>query len=201
MYINIAVPARLNLLRRHEKLLIQLFIQLIENQASLRRNERRIRIGVFLVTNVHNRLALFIDVVQHTDKILLIVTIIPITFCHNRLDLLQRTLYYIVHDRNGHCICIHLFHFCNDILTYMSFFFIGEFCQCTVGRFPHRIDYLLYIKSLSATVLFNDPCLTARLKFHTVIHCIFFFHHRCAHFPTSIIFLHCLSCISHINMI
>ena len=88
MYINITVPARLYLLRRHKELLIQLLIQLIKNKAPLGGNQRRIRVGILLVSNVHNGLAFLIYVVQHTHKILFIIPIIAITLCHNGLYLL-----------------------------------------------------------------------------------------------------------------
>ena len=169
MHINISVPACLNLFRRHKKLLIQFLIQLVKNQTPFGGYQRRIRVGVFLVAHIHDRLALFIYIVQHTDKILFIIPIIPITLGYDGLHLFQRALHNIVHHRNGDCIRFHFFHFGNHILTDVPFLLVRKPGQRTVCGFPHRINDLLHMKCFPAAVLFNDPCGPAGLKLFTVI--------------------------------
>ena len=155
MNINITVAAGLNLLRRHKKLLIQLFIQLIKDQTSFRGYKRRIRIGVFLIADIHDRLALFVYIVQHTHKILLIVTVIPITLCHHRFYLFQCAFHDIVHDRNGDRAFIQLVYLFYDIIADMAFFFLRKLGQRPVGAFPYRVDHLLHIKIFFTAVFFD----------------------------------------------
>ena len=88
MHINIAVTTCLDLFRGQEEFLIQFLIQLIKDQTTLGRYQRGIRVGIFLISDVHDGLTLFIDIIQHPYKILLIVTIIAIAFCDDRLHLL-----------------------------------------------------------------------------------------------------------------
>ena len=88
MHINIAVTTCLNLFRGQEEFLIQFLIQLIKDQTTLGRYQSGIRIGIFLIPDVHDGLTLFIDIIQHPYEILLIVTIIAIAFCDDRLHLL-----------------------------------------------------------------------------------------------------------------
>ena len=88
MDINITVPAGLDLFRGQEELLVQFLVQLIEDQAALRGDESTVRIAVLLVADVHDGLALFVDIIQHPYKILLIVTIIAVAFCNDRFYLL-----------------------------------------------------------------------------------------------------------------
>ena len=88
MDINITVPAGLDLFRGQEELLVQFLVQLIEDQAALGGYQCGIRVGIFLVSDVHDGLALFVDIIQHPYKILLIVTIIAVAFCNDRFYLL-----------------------------------------------------------------------------------------------------------------
>ena len=101
MNIKVPVPARLQFLRRHEEFLVKLFVQLVKHKAAFRRNERAVGIAVFLIPNIHDRLAFFVNLVQHPDKILLIIAVIAVTFRNLRLHLLQRALHDVVHLGNG----------------------------------------------------------------------------------------------------
>ena len=71
----------------------------------------------------HNGLTLFIDIIHHPYKILLIVTVIPVALRYNRLHILQGTLYDIMHDRNGDPVLFQFIYFIDHILTDMLFFF------------------------------------------------------------------------------
>ena len=88
MHINITVTTCLDFFRGQEEFLIQFLVQLIKDQTTLGRYQGRVRVGVFLISDVHDGLTLFIDIIQHPYKILLIVTIIAIAFCDDRLHLL-----------------------------------------------------------------------------------------------------------------
>ena len=65
MHINIAVATCLDLFRGQEEFLIQFLIQLIKDQTTLGRYQSGIRVGIFLVSDVHDGLTLFIDIIQH----------------------------------------------------------------------------------------------------------------------------------------
>ena len=59
-------------------------------------------VAVFLVANIHDGLALFVDLVQHLDEILLVVAVIAVTLCDHRIDALQGALDDIVHLGDRH---------------------------------------------------------------------------------------------------
>ena len=91
MDIDIAVLARLKLITRHKKFAVQLFVQLIEDQTSLCRHQGTVRVGVTLVSDVTDRLALCVDLIHHMDKIQLVVAVITIAFGYCRIDSLEST--------------------------------------------------------------------------------------------------------------
>ncbi len=155
MDIDITVPARLQLIPVHKKLPVQLLVQFIEDQAPLRRHQRAVRVGIALVSDVANRLALCIDVIHHVDKILFIVPIIPITLGHRRIDLLQSPFRDIVHILNvdslfsqGPCALLGK---PADILC----LFISELVKDPCSRFIDRIHDLFHIEILSGAVLLD----------------------------------------------
>ena len=176
MDIDIAVPAGLNLFRSHEKLLVQLLVQLIENQASLCGNQRRIGIGVLLIPDIHDGLAFLVNIIQHADKVLFVIAVIPIAFRYDGLYLLQCALHDIMHDRNGNFAALQLIHLFNHIAAYFSFLFIRKFGKGTVSALSYRIDNLLHIKGFSCPVLLDYLHVQPGLIFTAVILTLIFFH-------------------------
>ena len=85
MNINISVVIGLDFFLGHKKLLIKLTVELIKYKASSCTYKGRIRIGIFLVAYIHNRLAFAIYIIQHMYKILLVIAIIPVAFGHCRI--------------------------------------------------------------------------------------------------------------------
>ena len=170
MNIDIAVPARLNFLRREKKLLIKLFVKLVKNKAPFRRNERGVRIGILLIAYIHDGLTLLIHIIHHAHKILFVIPVIAIALRHNRLHILQRTLHNVMHHRNGNPAGVHTVNLVDHILTDLTLLGICELRECTIGRFSHRSDDLLHIKCLFAAIFFDDINGPFRLIKHTVIH-------------------------------
>ena len=169
MYIDIPVTACLNLLRSHEKLLIQLLVQLIENQTSLGGHQCGIRICVFLIADIHDRLALLIHIVQHPDKVLLVIAVIPVAFRHHGLHLLQSALHDIMHHGNGNLRLSQRIHLVDDILADPALLFRGESGQCPVRALCHRIDHFLYIEGFPASVLLYHIYIPVRSECFSVI--------------------------------
>ena len=85
MNINIAVLARLQFIPRHKKFAVQLFIQLIEDQAALRCNQCTIRVCIALVTNVADRLTLRVDIIHHVNEIHFVVAVIAVALGNCRI--------------------------------------------------------------------------------------------------------------------
>ena len=108
MDINIPIPTRLQLLGCHKKFLIKLLVELIINQRTLGGNKGAVGVAVFLVPDIHDGLAFFIHLIQHFYKILLIIAVVPITFCNQRIDLFQRSFYNVVHLSDGDQFLVHL---------------------------------------------------------------------------------------------
>ncbi len=108
MDIDISVPACLYLLCRQEKLLVKLLVKLVKYQAPFRGDKRRVGIGVLLIPDIHDGLALFVNVIHHAHEILLIISIIAVALRHNRLHVLKGALDNVVHDRNRNLACLHL---------------------------------------------------------------------------------------------
>ncbi len=155
MDINISVTAGLNLFRGHEKFLIQFFVKLVKNQAAFGGYKGAVRISVLLIPNIHNGLALLIDIVHHANKILFVIPIVAVALGHNGLYILQRALYNIVHNLNRNLLFIQLIHLFDDSLTNMPFFFLGKFSQRTIGTFSYRINNLLHIKCFQAAIFLD----------------------------------------------
>ena len=155
MDINVTVPASLDFLHRHKKLLVQLLIELIKNKASLCGYKGAVGIGIFLVPHIHDRLAFLIDIVHHTHEILFIIPVVPIAFRHNGLDFLKSALHNIVHNGNRNPVGSHLIHLFNNKFADMLLFLFRKPGKRPVSAFPYSVDYLLDVKSLQTPVLFN----------------------------------------------
>ena len=169
MDIDITVPARLDLFRGHKKFLVKLLIKLIKNQAALRGDKGAVRISVLLVADVHDRLALLVDVVHHAHKILLVIAVIAVALRHNRLHVLQRTLHNIVHDLDRYLLLVQLVHLVNYRLADMTLLLLRKLREGTVCALPHCIDDLLDIKCLQTAILLDHFHTLIRLVLKTVI--------------------------------
>ena len=156
MNIDIAFAARLKLLDRHEKLLIQLLVELIKDKRPLCRNQRRVGVGVFLVAYVHNRLALLVNLVKHMHKILLIVAVVSVALCNGRIHQIECALDYVVHFRNWDFILIHPKNTAVHKRGYLAYILVCEFHKCAECRFFNRDYNLFYIIFLFSSVLFYN---------------------------------------------
>ena len=183
MYIDIAVPAGLDFLSGHKELLIQLLVELIEDKASLGGYKGGIRIGIFLVSDIHDGLALFVYIVHHPDKILLVIAVIPVRFGNDGLDLFKHAFHYVMHQRDGHLVHIQLIHPLYHLLADKVFFFLRKFSKRSIGRFPHRIYDLLDIKLLSGPVLLDHPDILLRFVQFGEIYRLLRIRFRICHFP------------------
>ena len=155
MDIDISVPARLQLVPVHEKFPVQLLIQFIEDQTSLGRYQSAVRIGIALVPDVADGLALRIYVVHHMHKIFFVVPVVPVTLCHCWIHLLQRPLRDVVHVLDidplfSQRLCT-LLREPADILC----LFIGKFVKDSGCRLVDCIHDLLHIKILPGSVLLD----------------------------------------------
>ena len=144
----------------------------MEERWSLGGNQGGIRIGILLVPDVHNRLALFIYIIQHANKVLLIIAVVTIALGYHGLYLLQSALNTVVHNRNRNFLIPKLIHLVYHKLANMSFLFICKFGQGPVCALSNGIDYLLDVKSLSASILFYDGNILCRFIFSSVINCL-----------------------------
>ena len=95
MHIDIAVAARLQFFGRQEELLVQFLVQLVEDQGTLGGNQCRVRIGILLIPDIHNGLALLVHIIKHTHEVLLIVAVIAVTLCHDGLYIFESTFHCV----------------------------------------------------------------------------------------------------------
>ncbi len=107
MDIDISVTACLQFVFCQEKLLIKLFVELVENKTSLGGYQSRIGVGIFLVSDIHNCLALLVYFVKHMYEILLVVAIVLIAFCDGGVERFKRILNDVVHFAYGNKIFVH----------------------------------------------------------------------------------------------
>ena len=173
MHVDITVPAGLDLLRGHEKLLIQLLVQLIENQASFGGNQSGIRVGVLFVPDVHDGLALLVYIVQHPHEVLLVIAVIPVALRHDGLHLLQRALHHVMHHRNRDLIAFQLIHLLDHIAADLPVFLVRKPGQGAVGALSHRIDDLLNVEHFLRSVLLDHLHIPLRPVLFSVIRFLF----------------------------
>ena len=155
MDINIAILAGLKLAAVHKELPVQLLVQLIKDQASLGGHQGAVRVGVALISDITDGLALGVHFVHHVDEIQLVIPIIPVTLCHSRIDLFQGAFHNIVHFLNGNALfskrCRPLLGILADKLNFLT----TEFIQDTGCGFIDGRNNLLYMKIFLGPVLFN----------------------------------------------
>ena len=97
MNVNISVLTGLKLIPVHKELAVQLLVQLIKDQATLGGHQSAVGVGIGLVPDITDRLALCVHVIHHMDEIQLVVPVITITLRHSRIDSLQGSFHNIVH--------------------------------------------------------------------------------------------------------
>ena len=164
MDVNIAIPASLTFVFRHEEAPVESLIQLIENQAALCGNQSRITVGVFFVTDITNRLAALVDLVHHVDEVFFVIAIIPIGLGNPRVDLFQNPLHETVHLIHRNLIQLkisnELLHAIDNLLSLV----VGQFDHHTVGRLPNSVEDFLRIEVLKSSILLNH------FDFHSTTH-------------------------------
>ena len=98
--VDVAVVLRLKLLDGEEELLIELLVELVEDEAAAGGDERAVRVGILLVADVHDRLGLLVDLVEHLHEVGLVVAVIAVGLGDGRIDLIERALHEVVHLLN-----------------------------------------------------------------------------------------------------
>ncbi len=88
MDINIAILAGLQLVPGHKKFPVQFLVQLIEDQAPLCGHQGTVCVGIALIADIADGLALCIYIIHHMDEILLVVPVIPVALGHCRVHLI-----------------------------------------------------------------------------------------------------------------
>ena len=156
MNIDIAVAAGLKLVHRQKKFLVQLLIQLVKDQAALSGDQRAVGIAVFLIADIHNGLAFFINFVQHMNEILLIVPIIPVALGHYGIDMIQSPFHDIVHLADMDLRLVHILRLLRYKIANELNVLICKFCQRPIGRLIDRHHNLLNVEILLCSVLFNN---------------------------------------------
>ena len=169
MNVNISFPDRLDLFHCQKEFFIKLFIQFVEDQTALCGYQRTVSVAVFFIPDIHDGLALFIYFIQHLYKVLFVITIITITFCHHRIYLFQGSLYHIMHLCNRDVLnsqCLYLFFYeTTDIVQLL----ICEFNECTVRRFINSHNYFLHVKIFLCPVFLDDSDHTTSAPFAFVL--------------------------------
>ena len=155
MHIDITVAARLQFFGRQKELLVQFLVQLVEDQGTLGGNQCGVRVCILLIPDIHNRLALLVHIIEHAHKVLLIVAVIAVAFCHDRLHIFQSAFHDIVHHGNRDLINVHLIDFVHHRLADPALFILGKIRQRTIGRFSDSVDDFLDIKLLAGIVFFD----------------------------------------------
>ena len=154
--IDIPVALRLKLLDIEEKLLIQLLVKLVENQASAGGNQRAVRVGILLIADIHDRLALLIDRVEHLHEVCLIIAVVAIGLGHSRADGVQRALHDVVHLHDMHAFGAQRFAFFGYEAADEIQIFLGETIKHALGAFVDRGNDLCYVERVFCAVLFDD---------------------------------------------
>ena len=155
MNINIAILACLALISGHKKLLVQILIQFIKNQASFGCHQCTVCVGITFISNIPDGLTLGIDIVHHMDKIHFIIPVIPVTFCHIRIHFFQGTFHNIMHLCNGNAFFSQAFRSRRRIAAQFLRFFFRKCVHRSGGRFIYCTDNLLYIKFFSGSIFFD----------------------------------------------
>ena len=171
MDVNVAVPTGLQFLGVHKELLVQLLVELIEDQAALSGDQRGIRVGIFLIADIHNGLAFLVYAVQHADKILLIVAVVAVAFGNLRLHRLKCRLNDVVHlpDLNlGHVMVADI---TLDMIADRLQLILCKVVEDTVCRLINGDNNLLDVKRFFGVILFDNSnhVLFFLSKFHTFI--------------------------------
>ena len=155
MDINIPVFACLQFVSGHEKFSVQLFVQFVENQAPLGGNQRAVRISVALVTDVADGLAFGVHLVHHMDKIMFVIAVVPVAFCHRGVDRLQSPFHNVVHLLYGDLLFAQGLCLVLRVFAEKTYFLLRKLIHDTGCGFIHRTNNLLHIKLLSRAVFFN----------------------------------------------
>ena len=154
--VDISVALRLKLFDRQKEFLIELFVELVENQAAAGGNQRAVGVGILLVADVHDGLRFLIDRVEHLHEIGLIVAVIAIRFGDRRVDGVQRALDDVVHLRNHNAVRAQRFAFLGDEAADEIQLVGLEGIEHTLGAFIDGGDDLLNVKRLLRAVFFDD---------------------------------------------
>ena len=157
MDVNVAVTARLELLGGHEELLVEFLVQFVENKAPLGGNKRGICVGVLLVTDVHDGLALLVHLVQHAYKVLLVVAVVLVALCNVRICGLQSALNYVVHLGDGDFVRVERLCLLGDVAADIFDLSGGKLVHHAGGGLIYRVHHLLDIEFFLCIVLFYYP--------------------------------------------
>ena len=184
MNIDIAVTTCLYLLGGKEERLIEFLVKLVEYERTLGGYKSGVSVGILLVSDIHDGLALLVYVIEHAHKILLVVAVIPVALCNNGLNLFKGRLNDIVHYGYRDLVSLELIYLVADILAYLTLLLLGKLGQRPVCALAYGIDNLLYIELLVTAILLDDYDMSlghVPLAVIIVIQFLNRFHHNTHH--------------------
>ena len=156
MYIDISILTRLQFVAVHKEFPVEFLVQLIKNQPPLGRHQRAVRIRITFVPNITNCLALRIHIIHHMNEIQLIISIIPVAFCHRWIHPFQRSLHNVMHILDGNFFFPQRFRLLSGKTTDKFFFFFRKFIENTGCGFIDSRHYFLSVKFFSGSVFLDD---------------------------------------------
>ena len=154
--VDIAVALRLKLLDVEKELLVELLVELVEDQAAARGDQRAVRVGVLLVADVHDRLGLFVDRVEHLHEIGLVIAVISVGLGHLRIDRVQRAFDDVVHLSDVNALASDRLALLGDKAADEVKLVLREGIQHPFGALVDCGNDLAYVKRILGTVLFDD---------------------------------------------
>ena len=180
MNINITIFACLKLIAVHKKFPVKLFVQFIKNQTPLGCHQSAVCIRVALIPYVADGLAFGIDLVHHMNKVMFIIPIVPVAFCHRRIYLFQSALHNIVHLLYGNLIGIQRLGFFPGIAADKLHLLILKFVQNSGSRFVYCLYNFLDVKYFPGSILFyNIHHRFHLIKFYNTISSILLYFFFC----------------------
>ena len=156
MDVDVTVLAGLKFVPVHEEFPVELLVQFVEDQASLGGHQSAVGIGVALIADVTDGLALGVDLIHHVDKVLLVVPVIAVALGHSGIDLVQGSLHNVVHLRNRDAVFASLLRFLLGIFTDKGNLIFCKTVHNTARGFIDCGNDLVHIKFFLGAVLLDN---------------------------------------------
>ena len=120
------------------------------------RNQSGIRVGIVSITDITNCLTLAVYVIEHMDKILLIITVITITLGHIWSYIVQSSLDRIVYVRDRSDVPAMLCKMSQRQINNASALFVGQVIHSTISGLTNRGNDLLTGERFDRTIFLLD---------------------------------------------